>query len=576
MAKRGLKQKGRVKKETVPANELVIVLAGEAGQGIQSIESILVKVIKNDGFNVFATKEYMSRVRGGVNSTEIRISSAPVRSHTDRIDLLIPLNDESIVHLTKRISPATVIIGDSTQVHHNKLINIPFQRIASEFGNPVYSNVVAIGTICGILAVSEERLYADIRAKFISKGEEVASKNIDAAKSGYSIGRELYENKIIKFGIAKDPSIKDDILLNGSEAVALGALAGGCDSVFAYPMTPGTGVFTALAGYSDKMGLVVEQVEDEIGVMNMALGAWYAGGRALVSTSGGGFALMTEGLSLAGAIESPIVVHLAQRPGPATGLPTRTEQGDLNLALYAGHGFFPRIILSPGDVKEAFFLTQKAFNLADKYQVPVFIMTDQYFTDSYYNLAQIKTDGLATEKYIIETNETYKRYALTKDGISPRGVPGFGTGTVCVDSDEHDEEGRITEDLDGVRQAMADKRMKKFNLVKKDVIKPVLTGPGKYKTLIVSWGSNYNTVIEAMKISGKKDTAFLHFPQVYPLPKETAAYLKKAKKLILIENNQTGQFGDLIKLETGIDIKNRVLKYNGMPFSVEEITKAIS
>jgi|ERR1035437_10173156 2-oxoglutarate ferredoxin oxidoreductase subunit alpha len=576
MAKRGLKQKSRVKKETVPANELIIVLAGEAGQGIQSIESILVKAIKNDGFNVFATKEYMSRVRGGVNSTEIRISSARVRSHTDRIDLLIPLNDESIVHLTKRIGPATVIIGDSTQVHDNKLMNIPFQRIASEFGNPIYSNSVAIGTICGILAVSEEKLYADIRAKFISKGEEVASKNIDAAKSGYAIGRELYKNKIIKFGITKDPSIKDEILLNGSEAVALGALAGGCDSVFAYPMTPGTGVFTALAGYSDKMGLVVEQVEDEIGVMNMALGAWYAGGRALVSTSGGGFALMTEGLSLAGAIESPIVVHLAQRPGPATGLPTRTEQGDLNLALYAGHGFFPRIILSPGDVKEAFFLTQKAFNLADKYQVPVFIMTDQYFTDSYYNLPQIKTDGLAAEKYIIETNETYKRYALTKDGISPRGVPGFGTGTVCVDSDEHDEEGRITEDLDGVRLAMADKRMKKFNLVKKDVIKPVLTGPGKYKTLIVSWGSNYNTVIEAMKISGKKDIAFLHFPQVYPLPKETAAYLKKAKKLILIENNQTGQFGDLIKLETGIDIKNRVLKYNGMPFSVEEITKAIS
>ncbi len=575
MGKKSLKKKAGVKKAATVSNELIIVLAGEAGQGIQSIETILVGVIKNDGFNVFATKEYMSRVRGGVNTTEIRVSSEPVRSHTDRIDLLIPLNDESIGHLEKRINPFTAIIGDSTQVHHDKLINIPFQRIASEFGNPIYANTVAVGTICGILKVFEDRLYTDIKAKFISKGEDVASKNVDAAKSGYAIGRELLKNGIVKCDIKKDTSIKSDILLNGSEAVALGALAGGCDSVFAYPMTPGTGVFTALAGYSNKMGLVVEQVEDEIGVMNMALGSWYAGGRALVSTSGGGFALMTEAVSLAGAIESPAVIHLAQRPGPATGLPTRTEQADLNMAMHAGHGFFPRIILSPGDVKEAFYLSQKAFNLADKFQVPVFILTDQYFTDSYYNIPKLKTDGLVVERHIVETGAAYKRYALTKDGISPRGIPGFGSGTVCVDSDEHDEEGRITEDLDGVRKVMADKRMKKHLQVKKAVLKPVLLGPKKYKNLIVSWGSNYNTIIEAIKITGKKDTAFIHFPQVYPLPKETAGYLKKAKNLILVENNQTGQLGDLIKLETGIDIKNRVLKYNGMPFSVEEIVKAI-
>lgn len=576
MGKKIIKQKIKAEKVIISPCELIIVLAGEAGQGIASIESILTGLIKNDGYNIFATKEYMSRVRGGVNSTEIRISSLPVKSHTDRIDLLIPLNDESITHLKNRIGPSTVIVGDNTQVHHDKLINIPFQRIASEFGNPIYSNIVAVGAICGILNASEEKLYEEIKVKFTAKGEEVIIKNIDAAKSGYTIGRELQKNGIIKCDIKKDLSIKDEILLNGSEAVALGALAGGCDSVFAYPMTPGTGVFTALAGYSNKMGLVVEQVEDEIGVMNMALGSWYAGGRAIVSTSGGGFALMTEAISLAGAIESPAVVHLAQRPGPATGLPTRTEQGDLNLVLYAGHGFFPRIILSPGDIKEAFFLTQKAFNLAAKYQVPVFILTDQYFTDSYYNIPGLQTEGLTVDRHIIETNESYKRYTLTKDGISPRGIPGYGAGCVCADSDEHDEEGRITEDLDGVRKVMADKRMKKLNEIKKAVMKPVLTGPKQYKTLIISWGSNYNTIIEAMKITSDKDTAFLHFPQVYPLPKETADYLKKAKKLILIENNQTGQFGDLIKMETGIDIKIRILKYNGMPFSVEEITKAIS
>lgn len=567
--------KRATKKNNNLLSELIIVLAGEAGQGIQSIESILTGVIKNDGFNIFATKEYMSRVRGGVNSTEIRVSSSPVRSHTERIDLLIPLNDDAIAHLEKRMSSKTVVIGDNTQVHYDKLINIPFQRMATELGDSIYSNIIAVGVICGILKVLEERLYAEIKVKFLSKGEEVVAKNIEAAKSGYAIGRELNKNKIVNCVIAKNSSIKDDILINGSEAVALGAIAGGCDSVFAYPMTPGTGVFTALAGYSNKMGLAVEQVEDEIGVMNMALGAWYAGARAIVSTSGGGFALMTEAISLAGAIESPAVVHLAQRPGPATGLPTRTEQGDFNLVLYAGHGFFPRIIFSPGDVKEAFFLTQQAFNLADKYQVPVFILTDQYFTDSYYNIQQFKTEGLAVEKNIVETTESYKRYLLTKNGISPRGIPGFGTGTVCVDSDEHDEEGKITEDLDGVRLKMADKRMKKLNLIKKVAMKPVLIGNKKYKTLIISWGSNYNTIIEAMKIINNKDISFLHFPQVYPLPKVTGAYLKKAKKLILIENNQTGQFGDLIKMETGIAITNRVLKYNGMPFSVEELKKVL-
>jgi 2-oxoglutarate ferredoxin oxidoreductase subunit alpha len=574
MGKKGKKIRKNTLLDNMVSRELIIVLAGEAGQGIQSIESILVEVIKNGGFNVFATKEYMSRVRGGVNSTEIRISSSPVRSHRDRIDILIPLDNNSIAHLAKRITSKTVVIGDSAQVKYEKLVNIPFQQIASELGNIIYSNTVAVGAICGIIGVSTANLSDEIKKKFASKGEDVISKNIKAAVSGYTIGAEMKKNRIVQCDIKKGNSTSGEILLNGSEAVALGALAGGCNCVFAYPMTPGTAVFTALAGYSHKMEIAVEQVEDEIGVFNMSLGAWYAGGRAIVSTSGGGFALMTEGLSLAGAIESPAVIHLAQRPGPATGLPTRTEQGDLNLALYAGHGFFPRIILSPGNTIEAFNLSAMAFDMADKYQVPVFILTDQYFTDSYYNIPAINAADIKNEKFIVKTDASYKRYQLTKNGISPRGIPGFGSGTVCADSDEHDEEGRITEDLDGMRTMMADKRMKKLKLIQSAALKPVLVGDEKYKTLIVSWGSNYNTIIEAIREAGLKDTSFLHFPQVYPLSAKTAAYLKKAKKLILVENNQTGQLGDLIKLETGIDIQKRILKYNGMPFSVEELVKS--
>jgi 2-oxoglutarate ferredoxin oxidoreductase subunit alpha len=555
--------------------ELAIVLAGEAGQGIQSIETILMGLLKRDGFNVFAAKEYMSRVRGGINSTEIRVSERAVCSHVDRIDLFVPLNSEAIPHLKKRISRSTVVIGDNTQVKYDRLIDIPFQRIATELGNILFANTVAVGVICGILDVSEELLFTETKSYYFSKGEDIAVKNIEAVKRGYALGKELAANGIIKTEIKKDCAVADHLLLSGADAVALGALAGGCDSVFAYPMTPSTSVFTALAGYSTKVGIAVEQGEDEIGVMNMALGAWYAGGHAMVSTSGGGFALMTEAVSLAGMIESPAVIHLAQRPGPATGLPTRTEQGDLNLALYAGHGYFPRIILAPGTTEEAFYLSRQAFDLADKFQVPVFIMTDQHFVDAYYNIPEIKLEGLDVRKHIIETTMDYKRYALTADGISPRGVPGFGTGLVSVDSDEHDEEGRITEDLDGVRMKMVEKRMKKAALIKESALKPRISGVKNYENLVVSWGSNFNTVKEALDITDDGKTAFTHFPQVYPLHKDTEKILRKAVKLIVIEQNETGQFADLIKLETGIDIKDRILKWNGMPFSVEEIANAL-
>ena len=558
------------------ANEVIIVLAGEAGQGIQSIETLLVDTLKKGGFNVFATKEYMSRVRGGINSTEIRISESPVRSHRDKIDILIPLDDLAIAHLKKRISASTFVLGDSTRIKYEKLINIPFQRIASEFGNPIYSNTVAVGTVCGCLGIGEELLYAEITAKFASKGGDVAENNVKSASSGYAIGRELKDKGIINISIKSDPSAPGQLLMSGADAIALGALSAGCDACFAYPMTPSTSVFTAMAQLAHKTQSVVEQAEDEISAVNMAAGAWYAGARAMVSTSGGGFALMVEGLSLAGMIESPLVVHLAQRPGPATGLPTRTQQGDLNLALYAGHGFFPRAIYAPGSVKEGFELSALAFETADFFQVPAFIMSDQYFVDSYYNVPASGFAGKKYEKHIVKTGADYKRYLITGDGISPRGVPGYGAGFICADSDEHDEEGRITEDLDGVRNAMVEKRMRKAAALKEAALAPVIYGPKDYSRLIISWGSNYNTIVEALSIINDGKTALAHFPQVYPLHKDTAALLLRPKELVIFEQNETGQFADLIKLEAGVDIKKRILKYNGMPFSVEEIVKALA
>lgn len=553
------------------SDDLVIVLAGEAGQGIQSIESILAQILKRSGYHFFSVSEFMSRVRGGANSTAIRVSSKRAAGFLDRIDILIPLHGEAIRHLQKRITPATIVIGEKDKIGYEGMVDIQFTKIATAMGNAVFSNTVAAGVICGMLGI-DEKLCADfMREYFSKKSEETRNKNVEAIGKGYAAGKGLagIDIKIEKFAGAGT-----DMLLSGSEAVALGALAGGCDYVCGYPMSPSTGVLEKMAAYARKFDIIVEQVEDEVGVVNMALGAWYTGARALVTTSGGGFALMSEGISLCGMIESPLVLHLAQRPGPATGLPTRTEQGDLDLALHAGHGDFPRVILAPGTLAQGFDLTRRAFNLSARHQLPVFILTDQFYVDSRCCTPAFSAADLAVEKHIVEAGEAYRRFVLTADGISPRGVPGFGRGRVRVDSDEHDEDGFITEDLD-LRIKMVDKRLKKFAALGPEIIPPTLIGGDDYKTLVVCWGSTLNTVVEAAAALDRDDIAVLHFSWLFPLPENIGDYFKKAGKLIIVENNSAAQFARQIKFATGCAIENKVLKYNGLPFAVEEVREAL-
>ncbi|UCC23626.1 MAG: 2-oxoacid:acceptor oxidoreductase subunit alpha, partial [Planctomycetota bacterium] len=528
-------------------DDVSIVLCGEAGQGIQTVEYLLTRIFKLAGYNVFATKEYMSRIRGGMNSTEIRVSQRRARAVVDRIDILVALNAGAVRHVEKRLSSKTIVLAEKRELGEEfgrrpyKFIDVPFTETASRIGNKIYSNVVAVGTICGVFGVQLAVVTACVKRFFSAKTKDVVQKNTKAVRAGYVLGNGLLNLAGIKVDVGSDSSIKEELLLSGAEAVSLGAIAGGCNFVSSYPMSPSTAVLVFLAGRGRDFGIIAEQAEDEIAAMNMAIGAWYAGARAMVTTSGGGFALMTEGLSLAGILESPIVIHLGQRPGPATGLPTRTEQADLELALYAGHGEFPRIILAPGSIEDAFYLTQRAFNLASQYQVPVFVLTDQYFLDSYYNTASLELSGLEIDQHVVKTAEGYNRYELTDDGISPRGVPGFGEGLVAVDSDEHDIEGHITEDLD-LRVAMVDKRLKKMDLIKTEAIEPELIGPEDYKTLVVCWGSTYHVVSEAIKSLGSDDVSLLHFRQVYPLHESAAEYLKRARELVLIEGNATSQF----------------------------------
>ena len=560
---------------TKKSSDLSIVLAGEAGQGVQLIETVLVRVLKMSGYNVFATKEYMSRVRGGINSTQIRIGGKRVSAPSYRTDILVSLAKEAIPHLGSRVTENTTIIGEKEILDDDRVLDVPFTKIASDLGSPLFTSSVVIGLICGILNLPTEIIGAQIQKQFYQKGDSVVKKNTEAVAYGHSIGKQFAEQGKLFLETVKGDSVNTELLLSGTEAVSLGAIAGGCDMVFAYPMTPGSGVLTTLAGYSHQAGIIVEQVEDEIGVINMALGAWFAGGRPLVTTSGGGFALMTEGMSLAGMTETPFVLHLAQRPGPATGLPTRTEQGDLNLVRYAGHGVFPRIILAPGTTTQAFYLTQKAFNLADKYQIPVIILTDQYFTDTYYNIPKFDLSGLAIEKHIVSAPDDYKRYALTPNSISPRGVPGHGPGRICVDSDEHDEEGRITEDLDGISLKMKEKRLHKFAAVQEAAEVPELYGNSKYKTLFVAWGSVYQALKEALDLCERDDIAMLHFSQVYPVHAKAREYLDRASKVVAVENNQTGQFCSLLRDETGFNIKEKILKYNGYSFASDELAEKI-
>ena len=550
-----------------------VVLSGEAGQGLKTIETLVMKLLRQSGYYAFMTKELMSRVRGGNNTTELRISSEPVYALTDSIDLLIVLGKNGIRRIEKRLSPETIVTGEAKLLNDTgaacRKIPLPVQETLEDIGGTLYANTLVTGLLCSIFSCSRDIAYRLISDRFLEKGEDVAAKN----KEAFERGIKLADTIPLHISLKKDETVAEtQKALSGTESIGTGALAGGCNFIASYPMSPGTGVLAFMAAHADTYGIIAEQAEDEPAALNMELGAWYAGARAMVTTSGGGFALMTEALSLAGCIESPAVIHLAQRPGPATGLPTRTEQGDLNLALYAGHGDFPRVIYAPGTLEDGIELTRRAFDTADEFQVPVIILTDQYFLDSEGVIPKTDLAGTAVRPRITETEQDYKRYALTPSGISPRGIPGFGKGVVRVDSDEHTEEGLITEDP-SVRVAMTNKRMRKLNGLTD--VEPELVGGSDYETLIVGWGSTCGAICEALERLGRRDIAFARFRQVYPVPQSTKKLLARAKRRILIEDNVTGQFGNLLKQETMTDFDARILKYNGSQFSVEELVQKI-
>ncbi|MEW6378551.1 MAG: 2-oxoacid:acceptor oxidoreductase subunit alpha [bacterium] len=570
--------------------ELTIKIGGEAGQGLVTIGSVLSNLFSRGGWYVFSSQDYESRIRGGHNIFQMRIADDPIWAMSDRVDVLIALDRETLYLHLPELHDNSVVIYDGEKIQAPpsgkvKLMSVPMDRIARESGGPILANTVALAATVGLLGYEIKYLEDYLRLTFGKKGEQIIRENTQAARRGHEEALRICREKreVCPFQV-RPLDAPTKMLVSGNEGVALGALAAGCKFYSGYPMTPSTGILTYMASKADQFGVVVEQAEDEIAAINMVIGASFAGARAMTATSGGGFDLMTEGFSLAGMTETPIVVVLGQRPGPATGLPTRTEQAELQYAIHASHGEFPRMVLAPGTPEQAFYLTAHAFNQAEKYQIPVIILTDQYLADSYFSLDRpldpdkITIDRcLLSEEELGRMKEEYRRYALSETGISPRTIPGQSRHLVMADSDEHDEYGHIIEDRE-TRSRQAAKRMKKEQMMEQDILPPNIYGHLKAKNIIICWGSTWGIVHETMKKlhDEGEDVAMLHFTQIWPFPsRQVKDLLRDRDELICIENNATGQLASIIREKTGMAMDEKILQADGRPFSVQYLFETV-
>ncbi|MDY6912617.1 MAG: 2-oxoacid:acceptor oxidoreductase subunit alpha, partial [Chloroflexota bacterium] len=538
---------------------LNIMVGGEAGQGVQSIGFILAKAFSHGGYHIFADQDYESRVRGGHNFYRVRVSDEETGAIAEKVDILIAMNQESIDLHRGELAPDGIIIFDSqraTSTGKEESLGIPMEKLAEETaGSKLMTNTVALGAALGLVLYERETIGTVLQAHFGASGTGEA--NVKAAEAGYAYALEHFPEGA---SVQLEPVTSDErMLINGNEALSLGAIAAGCTFVSSYPMTPASSIMEYLAGKAQEMGMVVIQPEDEIAAVNMAIGAGYAGARSMTATSGGGFCLMVEGLGLAGMTETPVVIVDAQRAGPAIGLPTRTEQGDLQFALHASHGDFPRAVLAPADVEDCFWLTVKAFNIAEKYQLPVIILTDQHLASSYatlpkFDLSQVKIErGELLSATELATIKDYKRHKITPSGISPRALPG-GSALVATDSDAHGEEGHIIEDAE-TRTLMMLKRMRKLEGLAREISPPRVYGPPSAEITLVGWGSTYGALRETVDILRGEgmDVNHLHLTELWPFPAQAVTeVLSKSRQIFVAEINAVGQMAELIRSQTGI------------------------
>jgi len=455
------------------------------------------------------------------------------------------------------------------------ILSVPLEKLATEAGkSKIMVNSVATGAALALLGYDLQPLLDRLEEEFGGKGKEIVENNKNSASAGYRYVQENFKG-IYPYHIPSAPLTKKKMLLNGSQAMALGAICSGLKFYSGYPMSPSTPIMEFVASVSKEYGIIVEPAEDEIAAINMVIGASFAGVRAMTATSGGGFCLMVEGLGLAGMTETPAVVVIAQRPGPSTGLPTRTEQADLRFVIHASHGEFPRAVFAPGYPEQAFYLMGKAFNMAERYQTPVIVLGDQHFNDSYFTVDQLDLDQITIDRGDILFDgripavKDYKRYAWSESGISPRILPGQSRAVLYADSDEHTEAGHITESS-GVRKQMVRKRMSKLDGMRHEMGPPEIYPTNNADIVLIGWGSTYGAIKEAVDLMNREGlrAKMLHFSEIYPFPSKDLAWEIKGKaKFFAIENSYAGQFADLFSFETGIPISQKILKYDGRPFS---------
>lgn len=569
-------------------NRFLWKIGGEAGFGIMSAGLTFSKISARSGYHCFDYVEYPSLIRGGHNTYEVLISDEEVYATKKDIDMLVCLNEETFKLHQSRLSSTSIVVYDDEKFKIDGeyvKVSVPFDSILKELkGQYLMANTIALGVTMAFLDGDIAILHSMIEEQFKKKGQEIVDFNMHFAKRGYEHIKKNNADLIRPLLTKKNSPQK--LVLSGNESFSLGAVAADCRFYAAYPMTPTSNVLSILADWQQKSGMIVRHSEDEIAVINSAIGASHAGARSAVSTSGGGFALMVESISLAGIAEIPIVIFLGQRPGPATGMPTWTEQGDLLFACHAGHGEFPKIVLAAGDIYEMLELTLKSFDLADLYQLPVVLVGDKLLCESHKSHDKREVSSLLSEyqpnrgKTVSHPSENeYLRYRLSDDGISERLIPGAKGFFYQSNSYEHLEDSHTTED-DKQRQKQVEKRNKKWiTYLARDFVMPKVFGDiNEAETVFVSWGSNKGAILEAQRIleqKGKK-TAYIHFTYLYPLDKQKIKELfQKERRYVLIENNSHGQFGKLLAMETGINLEERLLKYDGRPIWVEEIVDYI-
>jgi 2-oxoglutarate ferredoxin oxidoreductase subunit alpha len=550
--------------------DINIRIAGAAGQGVETMGELLTDTFASLGVHVLTTQVYMSRIRGGLNWFDIRIADFELFGGREKVDLLVALRPEAVELLAPDLAPGGQILFGGTD--REGAIAIDFEGVAKEVAkSPVMANAVAAGAVLAMLGYELAPLFGRLEAIFLAKkGRQVVDDNVRCAQRGAELARPFA-------GRLKGPPPvgAPSYTIAGNEAIALGLATAGTKLVAAYPMTPSTGIFTSLAAMHDRYGMIVEQAEDEIAAINMITAATYAGVPAATMTSGGGFALMVEGVALAGMLELPAFVVLGQRPGPATGLPTRTAQQDLRFALHAGHGEFAKAIFAPGTLQQAYELGRRGIETAHKFQTPVIMMSDQFLADIRKNVPPLDEELRPIDRHIVENPaEDYLRYALTESGVSPRALPG-GPALVVVDSDEHNVDGHITEDLT-VRVAMQDKRMRKLAGMRAEALAPEWYGPEDAAEVLICWGSTHGPCregVDRLNAAGRQ-VAMLHFAQVWPINTEAArAALAQVTRLACVEGNQGGQFAGLLREVGVLEDCERITRYDGLAFTGEEIAR---